>query len=391
MSKKTLIEESLLDLKNIKDALNANTKEILRSVTKEEIESIVVETLKKENVFEEEDITDDSEELDLEPVATDAEAEDTETADVPSSEDEVSDIETPAPVDSEIEPVADMDAVASDVDDLDMTSASDDEIISVFKKLSGEDEVEVVGDEIHLDITEPGEYIIKAGETTDEVPTPDDLEPVATDDEAEYEIEMADDSTPETETEPTEEVPSTEDETEQEEDEIEEQISTNRVAQNRAGGDLTKTKGPGAKQGASLNEVTEKYNKILTESKNLKNENEQFKKIVGQFKKMLAETVVFNSNLTYAVRLFTEHAVTKDEKLDIIKRFDGVKDLTESKVLYKKILNEITSKKSVKDKIEEAVNKDITSGASKQLTENTAFVNPEHKRMLALMNHSYKK
>ena len=44
-------------------------------------------------MFSKKKITDDSEELDLEPVATDAEAEDTETADVPSSEDE-SDIET---------------------------------------------------------------------------------------------------------------------------------------------------------------------------------------------------------------------------------------------------------------------------------------------------------
>ncbi len=53
--KKTILEEALLDIKNIQNALNANTKEILRSVAKEEIDSVVKESLTKE-VYEEEDI-----------------------------------------------------------------------------------------------------------------------------------------------------------------------------------------------------------------------------------------------------------------------------------------------------------------------------------------------
>jgi hypothetical protein len=38
------------------------------------------------------------------------------------------------------------------------------------------------------------------------------------------------------------------------------------------------------------------------------------------FRGQLVETVVFNSNLTYTTRLFMEHATTKSEKQDIIKR-----------------------------------------------------------------------
>jgi hypothetical protein len=45
--KKSILEEALLDIKNIQNALNANTKEILRSVAKEEIDSVVKESLKK--------------------------------------------------------------------------------------------------------------------------------------------------------------------------------------------------------------------------------------------------------------------------------------------------------------------------------------------------------
>ena len=37
---------------------------------------------------------------------------------------------------------------------------------------------------------------------------------------------------------------------------------------------------------------------------------------------MLAETVVFNSNLTYVTKLFMEQTTTKDEKQGILKRFD---------------------------------------------------------------------
>jgi hypothetical protein len=30
----------------------------------------------------------------------------------------------------------------------------------LYKKLSGEDEIEIVGDQIHMNVSEPGEYII---------------------------------------------------------------------------------------------------------------------------------------------------------------------------------------------------------------------------------------
>ena len=38
--KKSILQEALLDIKNIQSALNANTKEILRSVAKEEIDGV---------------------------------------------------------------------------------------------------------------------------------------------------------------------------------------------------------------------------------------------------------------------------------------------------------------------------------------------------------------
>jgi hypothetical protein len=33
---------------------------------------------------------------------------------------------------------------------MDMTAASDDDVIAIYKKLSGEDEIEIVGDDIQF-------------------------------------------------------------------------------------------------------------------------------------------------------------------------------------------------------------------------------------------------
>ena len=61
---------------------------------------------------------------------------------------------------------------------------------------------------------------------------------------------------------------------------------------------------------------------MLTEAKELKGRNEEYKGALKQFRTMLAETVVFNSNLTYVTKLFMEHSTTKVEKDSIFKRFE---------------------------------------------------------------------
>ena len=61
------------------------------------------------------------------------------------------------------------------------------------------------------------------------------------------------------------------------------------------------------------------------------------------FRTKLNEVAVFNSNLAYATRLFTEHSTTKQEKINILRRFDSVDNLKESKSLYQTIKNELGS------------------------------------------------
>ena len=393
--KKSILEEALLDIKNIQSALNANTKEILRSVAKEEINGVVKESLIGE-IYEEE-------ELELEPAEMGGEEEGSE-------EDGLGDIES-----SEEEPEMGSE-LGMDTDvlggaEMDMTAASDDDVIAIYKKLSGEDEIEIVGDEIHLNISEPGEYIVKTGgEEAEEEEL--ELEPAEMggeeeeSDDVEYEIEMGDD---EEENEiPDDLVPADEEgeEEEVEDDEdveaLEEKISvgigmSQGTHRNKTGaGSIGASENPKSvneslKAKQLVSETTKKYNTLLTEAKKLKTENEEFRSALREFRTKLVETVVFNSNLTYVTKLFLEHSTTKAEKDVIIKRFDEASNLKESKKLYKTIGGELESRKPINESIESKIIKEASTSTSKQLNESTAYVDPSTKRIMDLINRVEKR
>lgn len=357
--KKSILEEALLDITKIQEALNANTKEILRSVAKEEIDSVVKESLmdNTEEEYEEEDL-EGGEDTGLE-LGPEAGADDEMSMD--DTSDDLEDIEGSEEVGPEMEPELGMDADALGGDDMDMTASSDDEVIAIYKKLSGEDEIEIIGDEIHLNVSEPGEYVVKmnGGSPASEEMPADDLDLDGLGDEegdeetgdVDYEIEMGDDEEGESaeheagespEFEAGEEEEESEESEEEEEEETEEELEEN----------LAHAKGYAGRQGQKMHgaahlpemvkeaqaakklvsETTTKYNNLLTEARKLKTENEEFRKALKEFRTKLVETVVFNSNLTYVTRILMEHSTTKAEKQNIIKRFDEeVSNLKESK------------------------------------------------------------
>ena len=86
------------------------------------------------------------------------------------------------------------------------------------------------------------------------------------------------------------------------------------------------------------------------------------------FRDKLNEVGVFNSNLAYVTRLFTEHSTTKKEKINILKRFDGVSNsLKSSKGLYKVIKEELSQEvvkttKTISESVEQKITKSPTSG-----------------------------
>jgi hypothetical protein len=412
--KKSILEEALLDINHIHNALNANTKEILRSVAKEEINSVVKESLEEE-AYEEEDME--------EPIDAIGEPSDDESGIEDGGLDDVDDVDG---MDDEFG----MDDMESS-EELDMTDATDDEVIAIYKKMSGNDEIEIVGDELRLNITEPGEYVVKLNGAENMGGEEDELELEPADDmlggedeedmdiedadeegdeeDYDYEIEMDDEEGMDDEEdmedmedeEGMNDEEDMEDEEGEEEEEIEESLGYTRGQAGRQGArkngaaHLPKPKAESVNEAIAarklVSETAKKYNALLTEATKLKGENNEFRAALKEFRTKLVETVVFNSNLTYVTKLFMEHSTTKSEKDSILKRFDEVSNLKESKKLYKSIANELEVRKPISEAVENKIIKEATSGVSRQIVENTAYVDPSTKRIMDLINRVEKR
>lgn len=121
----------------------------------------------------------------------------------------------------------------------------------------------------------------------------------------------------------------------------------------------------------------------------LREKNEEYRKALNIFRKKLDEVAIFNSNLAYATRLFTEHSTSKQEKINILRRFDSVETIKESKNLYKTIKEELsseTTKKPMNESIGNNIEKSLSTGSAVNLIESKTYENPQFLRMKDLMS-----
>ena len=449
-AKKSIIEEALLEAQQIDAAFKSNAKEILTRTMSSEIEEMVKESLtgSKKRLKEDED---ENEELDLDLTNDDTEEGeeleggegeedmdldldlDTEEGD---GEEEEMDLDLNMGDDTEGEDMdldldlgdeseegeEGMDLGGMDLDlgddteegeeegyeTVDLTQHNDADVISVFKKMGPEDEIEVVNDNgmVTLKDNKSGsEYRIELNPTggVSNVEMGDmDMElgeDMNESKEVIYEIIVNDEE---------------EDEEEEEEDgeeDDEDKISyasrtkstkgryttgnrTNPYAKARMGNSNTMTESTAPQITKLIKENTDLTTKLSTtevENNELKENHTKMVDALKQFRKKLQEVAVFNSNLTYAVRLFTEQSTTKGEKQEILKRLDSAKDLKESQSIYKQLVKEYSNGKApIKESIDEKINKTASSGAA-QISEQSVFVHPELKNMKKLWEYEYKK
>jgi len=132
-----------------------------------------------------------------------------------------------------------------------------------------------------------------------------------------------------------------------------------------------------------------KVENVEKELTTLRERNEEYRKALNIFRSKLNEVAVFNSNLAYATRLFTEHSTTKNEKINILRRFDSVESLKESKSLYKTIKDELSTQGSatvVKESLQEKMERTPSSGSAANLIESKTYENPQFLRMKDLMS-----
>jgi len=514
--KQNLVEEALIQIKNLENVVSENAKGILASTMKEEISELVQESLKTEQ-DDEEDMSTDELEIDVD---TDDDSEDVD--------DEISfDDEDEDEMDSDdmMDISFDDEMGMGDDEVIDLSMANDDEVLRVFKAMGPEDGIMVKkdGNMVNLKDDEK-EYLIRLGESVEEEESFDyveqemdedmemDMEDMDMDmddtiyeiemsddmdedmDETIYEIEMSDDMDEEMEEEMDEEM---DEDMEMEEDMDDDSVGffgdsedydytvaeskkgmrpvvgkgvktgkpdfsyktskDNKFAKGKKDGKSEYKVGTGAKLGKAKFEFKETtkpekmtkpgtpkmrpagafgkdavdvnmyknmghmgnvkketkeaargyafgpkgLRKGITNNRNLKKEgyeneinvlrekNEEYRKALNTFREKLTEVAVFNANLAYATRLFTEHSTTKQEKINILRRFDNIETLKESKNLYKTIKTELSGtdvKSVVKESIENKIDKSPANGSAINLIESKTYENPQFMRMKDLMN-----
>jgi len=486
---KNLVEEALIQMKNVEEVIAENAKGILASTMKEEISQLVKESLSEQ---ETEDEVEMDAELDMVDMGDEA---DNDEEEIGMDDMEMSD---------------EMDDMEMDMEDtIDLTNASDEEILKIFKSMSEEDGIIVKkdGEDVHIkDTDEDVEYIVKLDESeemeefNEELDEEDtDLDAVLSalgldeemdsemseeeDDEVVYEIEMSDEDEM---MEEYDEMMEEEDMDDSEEDEdmnsedyhleeakmtvkpkgvgmgnpkfkygktlpkkgfdekkkegpktmgtgkakfefkegeMEENYGSKKHEYKRKDVDgvekkagekkghykdyekeetkeAARTYGMGSKEGRGLRKgITNNRNynytdngvkveSVDTEMKMLREKNEEYRKALNVFREKLNEVAVFNSNLAYATRLFTEHSTTKKEKINILRRFDSVESLKESKQLYKTIKDELghVDTKNINESVDKVVNNSMSSGSSQNLIESKTYENPQFLRIKDLMS-----
>jgi hypothetical protein len=420
--KKSLVEEALLQMKNLENVVTENAKGILASTMKEEIEELVKESLEGT----EEKMSDESYEMEegTHMSMYEDEDEDSTTIDITATDDDTmmmgDDFGAETDDDDEIAP-------------LDLTQGvSDEELMKIVMGMGEDDRLMIAksGDDVDVDMmkqTDSMSFPMGGEELSDE----DEMnfsEPALgneVEEEIVYEIEMSEDYDENDEN--AEGVMESKNKTYvgmgmgkpkfsyekskggfkddkkvapeakkftkgefKESAEVEEMDGDDLISAPETS-EASRTYGNGKRnypKRHGLPKMKVEPNKALEEEvRVLRLKNEEYRKALNIFREKLNEVAVFNSNLAYATRLFTEHTTTKQEKINIMRRFDNVETIKESKNLYSQIKNELGTKDTtvVKESIVENIDRTPTKGST-NLVENKTYENPQFLRMKDLMS-----
>jgi len=410
-----LVEEALLQMENLQEAITENAKGILASTMKEEISELVKESLKEEGVkksktklSEQEDILDlddievededgedemeGLEDLGLEDLEMDSDNDE----DLELGDEEMLMIDLPG---DELE-VDDEEEVLLPLDlPLDLTGSSDDDILKVFKAMGEDDGIIVTQDEEGITLKDDEadvEYEIRLeSEENEEALSEMEEEEIV------YEIEIGEEND-------EEEIGEGQGYDDKEDERLgmkhgkiaDKDLNSKKARRDDAHFETRESEGE-TKEGSVRSNVNGRHTNLkpdgfpkglmrpaMRENKELKTEvqqlrekNEEYRKALNIFKEKLNEVAVFNS------RLFTEHSTTKKEKINILRRFDGVETIKESKSLYKSVKEHLGGNEQtvVAESVQSKVQKSPSNGSANNLIESKTYENPQFLRMKDLM------
>jgi hypothetical protein len=494
---KSLVEEAIIQMKNLEEAVAENAKGILASTMKQEIKDLVKESLSEQD---DDEVETDDVEMD-EPMGSDDIA-DIDMGD--DSEEDGDEMDTDDMDDDSEDNEIDMDFGDDEEDTIDLTDADDEEVLRVFQLMGPDDNIVVTKDDkgnTHLKDEETGkEYMIvgeseeemeesweemdEEDETYDEMEEEESIESIVErmfgsddmgdeegDDEIAFDYEGFDEEEGMDDESIVYEIEMDEEEEEYVDDELSiyeskstikpkgvgigkpkfsydskpnqgegfktkmkqgprtmgtgkakfeykegenagSKLGTNKVVkktETKEGStkkpmvkkaetkEAVRTLGAGSnfrKGGLPKPRAHSKFNTAIKESSSdkelqiLREKNEEYRKALNVFRSKLNEVAVFNSNLAYATRLFTEHSTSKQEKINILRRFDGVETIKESKNLYQVVKNELsagTKSQPMNESLERTIAKSPSTGSAVNLIESKTYENPQFLRMKDLM------
>ena len=431
MSEKSILEQALLQVQNLEEAVKQNAKGILASTMKEELKDLLKESLEEEEedeVMEQPETETDPEGEEEQDVTADDESADDESedevdADVDTDTD-LDNLDSTDDVDSDVDADVDMDDMGTDMgtdmesmgdegsmddeDVMDMTGASDDEVLKVFKAMKPEDGIVVKKDGNNVEFGDgENEYIIKLDSEDSDLDTGMDMGAdldTDVDSDVDSDVDMDDMDATEVDSDLESDVDTdvdtdvdAEDELEadeetiyeielDEEDEVEEPKKVEATEAARTKSNPHGNKNGMKRAGLPSKKMYKAGSSINEEVETLKKQNAEYKKALVLFKDKLNEVAVFNANLAYATRLFTEHSTTKPEKLNILKRFDTVSTMNEAKSLFSTIKTELGSKTTVTESVAKKIsNTPSTSSSTEVLSESKAYENPQFSRIKEMM------
>ena len=130
-----------------------------------------------------------------------------------------------------------------------------------------------------------------------------------------------------------------------------------------------------------------KARQIIEAAKAIQAENKQIKATAKELRQGLLESAVVNKKLGYILNLFVNESTTKEEKIAIIKSFEGAKTLKESRMLFETHKNRL--EESAKKSTASILNEQISAESSKTINETPIF-NQQTNRSLQLMERMEK-
>jgi hypothetical protein len=404
MNEKSILEQALLQVQTLEEAVKSNAKGILASTMKQELNDLLKESMEDEETDVEEqpepdeETTDDtSDDSDNEEGLDNDESDDSD--DDTSNDEPAKDIDSLDSDETDFDNMDDMgnfggnfsDDDNEDDDVVDMSNASDSEVLKVFKAMKSEDGIIVKKDGDDIEFSDgDDEYIIKLDDETEDEPVFEGWQDEISEDDSEIysddEEISEDDSDDEEISEDDSEIYSDDEEVVYEIELDELDVDDN--AKEEEMGESARTIGNGYHAGIKSKNKYKAGNKreeINEEVSKLRKQNGEYKKALVLFKEKLNEVAVFNANLAYATRLFTESSTTRQEKLNILKRFDTISTLKESKNLYSTIKSELETKKPISESVVEKITSAPSTSSTQVLSESKAYENPQFKRMKDLM------